>query len=98
MGCVVSESILQESVFGEKGSKNLHERGDGNMYLDPSFGGMVLQIIVAAIAGGGAIIFGMRRKFKALSKKNKDAPAAEYNNGQAPDDGEIVDMLMDEEN
>jgi len=73
-------------------------RGDGTMYLDPSFGGMVLQIIVAAIAGGGAIIFGMRRKVKALSKKNKDAPAAAQIKGQASDDGEIVDMLTNEEN
>jgi len=66
------------------------------MYLDPSFGGMLLQVLVAIAAGGGVIIFGMRKKIKALFKKNKKDTAANIKR-QAPADGEedIVDMLAD---
>jgi hypothetical protein len=61
------------------------------MYLDPSFGGMLLQLLVAIAAGGGAVIFGMRRKIKALFKKNKiDTTANVSRQTQA---GEVVDML-----
>jgi len=67
------------------------------MYLDPSFGGMLLQVLVAIAAGGGVIIFGMRRKIRALFKKNKNNTAANVKK-QAPADGEegIIDMLADE--
>jgi hypothetical protein len=61
------------------------------MYLDPSFGGMLLQILVAIAAGGGAIIFGMRRKIRALFKKNKNGTAANVN--RQTQAGEVVDML-----
>jgi hypothetical protein len=62
------------------------------MYLDPSFGGMILQIIVAVIAGGGAIAFGFRRKIKALFKKNKgETPPKQYDQT-----GEVVDMMADD--
>jgi hypothetical protein len=64
------------------------------MYLDPSFGGMLLQIIVAVIAGGGAVAFGMRRKIKALfKKKDAAAPAPADNAPSAEGEGEIVDMM-----
>jgi len=67
------------------------------MYLDPSFGGMLIQILVAIVAGGGAILFGMRRKIMAFFKKNKrDIPASINRQSQA--DGEIVDMLSDDGN
>jgi len=67
------------------------------MYLDPSFGGMLIQIIVAIVAGGGAIIFGMRRKIMAFFKRSKIDTAMNVKQ-QAPADGEedIVDMLSDE--
>ena len=68
------------------------------MYLDPSFGGMFLQILVAAVAGGGAIIFGMRRKIKALFKKNKNTATAMSVNQQSASDCEVVDMLADGDN
>jgi hypothetical protein len=67
------------------------------MYLDPSFGGMLIQIIVAIVAGSGAIIFGMRRKIIAFFKKNKNATPASINQ-QSPEKGEIVDMLSNEGN
>jgi len=36
------------------------------LYLDPGFGGMLLQVIVALVAVGGAILFSMRKKIKNL--------------------------------
>jgi len=65
------------------------------MYLDPSFGGMLLQALVAIAAAGGVIIFGMRRKIKAFFKKNKNTAAVNVNN-QVQADGEIVDMLAED--
>ena len=41
------------------------------MYIDPGFGGMLLQAIVAIVAVGGAIMFSFRRKIKELFTKNK---------------------------
>jgi hypothetical protein len=66
------------------------------MYLDPSFGGMLIQIIVAIVAGSGAIIFGMRRKIMAFFKKNKNGIPANVN-AQSSSDGEkeVIDMLAD---
>jgi len=65
------------------------------MYLDPSFGGMFLQVIVAIAAGGGVIIFSMRKKIKALFKKNKNDAAANVNRSSQAN-GEVIDMLSDE--
>jgi hypothetical protein len=65
------------------------------MYLDPSFGGMLLQIIVAIAAGSGVILFGMRRKIKALFAKGKNDTAVNVS-GQSSPDGEVVDILADE--
>ena len=41
------------------------------MYLDPAFGGMLLQIIIPIIAVGGGIIYSFRRKIKSLFSKGK---------------------------
>ena len=41
------------------------------MYLDPAFGGMLLQVIIAIVAVGGGIIYSFRRNIKALFSKNK---------------------------
>jgi hypothetical protein len=67
------------------------------MYLDPSFGGMLLQLLVAIAAGGGAVLFGMRRKIKAFFKKNKNDTAANVGR-QTQADGEVVDMLAGDSN
>jgi hypothetical protein len=40
------------------------------MYLDPGFGGMFIQVLVAIVAAGGILIFSLRRKLKALFSKN----------------------------
>ena len=42
------------------------------MYLDPGFGGMLVQILVAVAAAGGAIAFSLRKKIKKLFSKNKN--------------------------
>jgi hypothetical protein len=67
------------------------------MYLDPSFGGMLIQILVAVVAGSGAILFGMRRKILAFFKKGKSDTPVNINR-QSQADGEIVDMLSDDSN
>ena len=41
------------------------------MYLDPAFGGMLLQVIIAIVAIGGGLIYSFRRKIKAFFTKNK---------------------------
>ncbi len=66
------------------------------MYLDPSFGGMLLQFLVAIIAGGGAIAFGMRRKIKAFfKKKNAGTSAPADISPTIADEGEVVDMMAE---
>ena len=44
------------------------------MYLDPGFGGMLLQLIVAIAAVGGGILFSFRKKIGGLFKKGNDKP------------------------
>ena len=65
------------------------------MYLDPSFGGMLIQIIIAVIAAGGVILFGMRRKiFKMTKKGNAQSPV---NRGTGENSGEVIDMMEKKE-
>jgi hypothetical protein len=61
------------------------------MYLDPSFGGMLVQIIVALIAGGGAVLFGFRRQIAKFFKKDKTVAQNTAQTGG----GEVVDMMED---
>ena len=49
-------------------------RKDDSMYLDPGFGGMLLQVIVAIAAVGGGIIYSFRKKIGGLFKKDNDKP------------------------
>ena len=44
------------------------------MYLDPGFGGMLLQLIVAIAAVGGGILFSFRKKIAGLFKKDGSKP------------------------
>jgi len=43
------------------------------MYLDPGFGSMIIQVVVAAIASCGVVLYMMKSKIKAFlsRKKNK---------------------------
>jgi type IV secretory pathway TrbF-like protein len=56
------------------------------MYLDPGFGSMFIQIVVAIIAAGGAILFSMRKKIRGWLTKGKagDASAAAKAGGTDP--------------
>ena len=64
------------------------------MYLDPGFGGMLLQVIVAIAVTGGAILYSLRRKIKALfSKDSNNEPVAKK--GTTTDDA--IDTLEEDE-
>jgi len=52
------------------------------MYLDPGFGGMLLQVIVVIIAMGGAILFSLRKKLRNLFSRNKDVNSNMTTSGQ----------------
>jgi len=41
------------------------------MYLDPGFGSMVIQVVVAAIATCGVAVFILTSKIKKIFKKRK---------------------------
>ena len=62
------------------------------MYLDPGFGGMLLQVIVAIAAVGGGILFSFRKKIGGLFKKGDDKPkkAASVT---SETEGDAIDVL-----
>jgi len=74
------------------------------MYLDPNFGGMLIQVLVAIAAAGGIIMFSLRRKIRSLFSKNKNEDvkedtventhSTENTMPRAQDDA--IDMLSDE--
>lgn len=63
------------------------------MYLDPGFGGMLLQAIVGLVAVGGAIVFSFRRKIKELftGKKGKKQEVSGVEESNLQEDA--IDML-----
>ena len=71
------------------------------MYLDPGFGGMLLQVIIAIVAVGGGILFSFRKKIKNLFSKNKNNTKTQANNNninasiQSIEDA--IDMIDDEQ-
>ncbi|MCL2546351.1 MAG: hypothetical protein FWE06_04050 [Oscillospiraceae bacterium] len=62
------------------------------MYLDPGFGGMLLQVIIAIVAVGGGLLFAFRRKIRGLFSRDKNAGNTPQNDVQE----DAVDMLDDE--
>ena len=66
------------------------------MYLDPSFGGMLIQIIIAIAVAGGALAFGMRKKISAFfnKKKNKNAEDSIVSVSSI-DTADVIDVLDD---
>jgi len=67
------------------------------MYLDPGFGGMLVQVILAIIAGGGAIVFALRKKIRALFSRNKtDSSTSQVAQKESSAEDEAIDMLSDE--
>ena len=67
------------------------------MYLDPGFGGMLIQVLVAIVAAGGAIIFGLRKKIRALFAKKSDAQKQTEPSklNQENKDDDVIDVLTD---
>ncbi len=49
------------------------------MYLDPGFGSMIIQGIVAALAAGGAYLILMRKKIVAFFQNRKAVKNAAQN-------------------
>ena len=73
------------------------------MYLDPGFGGMLFQVLIAIAAAGGIILFTLRRKLRALFSKKKGADlsyatadVAKSADAKAADGNNMIDLLMDE--
>lgn len=66
------------------------------MYLDPGFGGMLVQVIVALIAAGGAILFSFRKKIKKVFSKNKNQEAPLPPNGADDINMDIIDTIGDD--
>lgn len=68
------------------------------MYLDPGFGGMLLQAIVGIVAVGGAIMFSFRKKIKSMFKKNtkKENKETSSNIKLADLKEDAIDMLDNE--
>ena len=64
------------------------------MYLDPGFGGMLVQLIVVLAAVGGGVIFSLRKKIRNLFSRDK-TPPADFKAQEVTDD-DAVDMLDDE--
>jgi len=66
------------------------------MYLDPGFGGMLLQVLVVIAAVGGAIIFSFRRKISQLFSRDKsDAQSIEIQPTSIEAEDDAVDVLED---
>lgn len=65
------------------------------MYLDPGFGGMLVQAIVLIVAVGGGILFSFRRRLRNLFSKNK-SDIQPINDISSDSIDDVVDVLDDE--
>ena len=66
------------------------------MYIDPAFGGMLLQVVLGIVAVGGAIIYSVKRRAKKLLGKdspNEQMNTVGFSSGVAND---MVDTLAEE--
>jgi len=67
------------------------------MYLDPGFGGMLLQVLVAIIAAGGAIVFSFRRRIGAWFNRGDAPKPRTIKEIDDSNDNDMVDALETEE-
>ena len=67
------------------------------MYLDPGFGTMIIQLLVAGLAVVGAVFFSMRSKIRAFFKKGKGAAADEEAAEEEPVEAESAEAAPVEE-
>ena len=65
------------------------------MYLDPGFGGMLLQVIVVLVAVGGAILYSLRKRIRDLFKKkdSNDENNPISSSATLQTDEDIIDAL-----
>ena len=66
------------------------------MYLDPGFGGMLLQVLVVIAATGGAILFSFRKKISALFSKDKSTESRETTRSTDDSEDDVIDTLSDD--
>ena len=65
------------------------------MYIDPAFGGMLLQVVLGIVAVGGAIVYSIKRRAKRML--GKDDPDEQLNAARFDSSGEneMVDTLAE---
>ena len=67
------------------------------MYLNPGFGGMLLQAIFAIVAVGGGILYSLRRKIRALFKKDKTSDKQTITQTSDVNSNDAIDVLANDE-
>ena len=74
--------------------KKTKMRGCDCMYLDPGFGGMLLQIIIAIAAVGGGLLYSFRKKIRRLFTKDlTDTYANRETRKQHDLEDDVIDTL-----
>ena len=66
------------------------------MYIDPAFGGMLLQVLLGIVAVGGAIVYSIKRRAKKLLGKDSPGELMKSVDFTIGDENEIVDTLSEE--
>jgi len=67
------------------------------MYLDPGFGGMLIQAIVVMTAVGGGILYSLRRKIKALfTKGEKKMERPKLKQNSMSQENNVIDPLKED--
>ena len=67
------------------------------MYIDPAFGGMLLQVALGIVAVGGAIIYSVKRRAKKLLGKDNTNEHLNPINANTSGKNEMVDTLAESE-
>lgn len=85
-------------VFGETVLLSHALERKVKMYLDPGFAGMLVQVLVAIAAMGGAILFSLRKKIKGLFKKDdsSDATGSINSISMTANNNDVIDALDDD--
>jgi len=63
------------------------------MYLDPGFGGMLVQVIIAIVAVAGGVLFSFRKKIKGLFSKSKEDTSAVNTANMQDTTDDAIDMI-----
>jgi len=64
------------------------------MYLDPGFGGMLIQIIIALVAVGGGLLYSFRKKIRRLFSKDMANTSANRETLKPSDlEDDVIDTL-----